>query len=86
MKKTKKSNWGSILAMIILGLFWFFPVFLRRKHRSFGSRGMSSVFWWGLGAGSFGNFSSGGEGFGGGGGFGGFGGGMGGGGGASGSW
>ncbi len=85
MKKTKKSKWGSILAIIIFGLFWIFPIFFRKRGHSVGSRGVSSALWWGIGAGSFGNFSSGSGSFGGGG-FGGFGGGMGGGGGASGSW
>lgn len=83
MKKTKTKSWGSILAIIIFGLFWLFPLFARKRGRSFGGRGASSAMFWGLGAGSFGSFSSG---SGGGGGFGGFGGGMGGGGGASGSW
>ncbi len=86
MKKTKKSNWGGILAIIIFGLFWLFPLFARKRGRSFGGRGASSAIFWGLGAGSFSNFSSGSGSFGSRGGFGGFGGGMGGGGGASGSW
>ncbi len=86
MKKTQKSNWGSIFAIIIFGLIWLLPIFSRKRGHTVGGGGVSSALFWGLGAGSFGDFSSGSGGFGGGGGFGGFGGGMGGGGGASGSW